>query len=351
MTKVYKFLVSVFFLIIYGKIKIGKIENIKTIDLKYKSIYKFKIYILKKGRIFTDCVTNVAYIKNNQIIPKISYQQNKHNISSIKYNSTLIKGTPKFKKYYRGKVLSLVQGASGNNYWHWLFDIVPKIELLNSNKILKKIDYFYVPNINQYVVDTFKIFNINKEKLIESQTNKHLEADEIYGLEHLYIKKGVFQKQFKNLPKWIVKFINKKFLKFKKKISCTKKLYIDRSDSKLKHYSISNQDKLINFLKTKGYRDFKLSKLNLFEQIYLFNSSKYIIGPHGAGFANLTFCKSSTKVYEILNANQSYRSAIQTVCKHLNLKHKKIIITKRNNQNSEYNMTVDIDAFKKIIKS
>ena len=149
-----------------------------------------------------------------------------------------------------------MQGASGNNYWHWLFDIVPKIELLNANKILKKIDYFYVPNINQYVVDTFKIFNINKEKLIESQTNKHFEADEIYGLEHLYIKKGAFQKQFKNLPKWIVKFINKKFLKFKKKISCTKKLYIDRSDSKLKHYSIGNQDKLINFLKTKGYRDF-----------------------------------------------------------------------------------------------
>ena len=86
-------------------------------------------------------------------------------------------------------------------------------------------------------------------------------------------------------------------------------------------------------------------------QIYLFYSSKYVIGAHGAGFANLAFCKSNTKVYEILNANQSYRPAIKTVCKHLNLKHKKIIITKRNNQNSEYNMTVDIDAFKKIIKS
>ena len=103
-------------------------------------------------------------------------------------------------------------------------------------------------------------------------------------------------------------------------------------------------------MKTKGYRDFKLSKLNLFEQIYLFYSSKYVIGAHGAGFANLAFCKSNTKVYEILNANQSYRSAIKTVCKHLNLKHKKIIITKRNNQNSEYNMTVDIVAFKKLLK-
>ena len=351
MTKVYKTLVSIFFSILYGRIKIGKIEDINIINLKYNSFFKFKIYILRKGRVFTDCVTNVAYIQNNRIIPKISYQQNKHNISSVKYNSVLIKGTPKFIKYYKGKVLSLVQGASGNNYWHWLFDIVPKIELLNSNKILKKINYFYVPNINQYVIDTFKIYNINKEKLIDSQVNKHLEADEIYGLEHLYIKKGVFQKQFKNLPKWIVKFINKKFLKFKKKISCTKKLYIDRSDSKFKHYNIGNQDKLINFLKTKGYRDFKLSKLNLFEQIYLFYSSKYVIGAHGAGFANLAFCKSNTKVYEILNANQSYRPAIKTVCKHLNLKHKKIIITKRNNQNSEYNMTVDIDAFKKIIKS
>ena len=78
MAKIYKFLVSVFFLIIYGKIKIGKLKDVKIIYIKNKSIYKFKLYILKKGRIFTDCVTNVAYIQNNQIIPKISYQQNKH---------------------------------------------------------------------------------------------------------------------------------------------------------------------------------------------------------------------------------------------------------------------------------
>ena len=46
------------------------------------------------------------------------------------YNSTLSSGTNKFKNKYKGTVFSAVQGSSGNNYWHWLFDILPKIEIL-----------------------------------------------------------------------------------------------------------------------------------------------------------------------------------------------------------------------------
>ena len=106
-----------FFLLLYGKIKIEKL-SIKKYLIKRLKINKgefINLYKIFDGRIYTDCKTNVAYIKGNKLIQKISYQQNKHSLGSLKYNSTLQKGTPAFKKKIIGRVFSLVQGASGSN--------------------------------------------------------------------------------------------------------------------------------------------------------------------------------------------------------------------------------------------
>ena len=103
MIYLYKNLVNFFFKLIYGKIT--KLKNIKNSnELKIYCLksnqYKLKLYSIKNGRVFTDCNTNVAYITNNKIIKSISYQQNKHKIANIDYNSTLLKGTNKFKNKY-----------------------------------------------------------------------------------------------------------------------------------------------------------------------------------------------------------------------------------------------------------
>ena len=108
--------------------------------------------------------------------------------------------------------------------------------------------------------------------------------------------------------------------------------------------NINNRSTLVKQI----YKRIK-SKLNIFKQIYLFNSAKVILGPHGAGFANLSFCKPKTKVYEILTKNESGRLAIKTICKHLKLKHTKIIaFNTRYQKNSPFNVFVDINKIKKI---
>ena len=53
------------------------------------------------------------------------------------------------------------------------------------------------------------------------------------------------------------------------------------------------------FLKSKGFKILKLSELSFLNQITIFNNAKFIVGPHGAGFANLIFCKKNTKILEI----------------------------------------------------
>ena len=196
----YKKLIKIFFEIFYGKIQLptkNKLdyENFKIIKLKCFN-KAFKLYKINQGKIFTDCNTNVAYITKNNLITNFSYQQNGNKISSIKYNSVLQFGTPKIRKNIRGSVLSLIQGASGQNYFHWLFDLLPKIEVLNNQKKLKKIDYFFVPNMARNIIETLKVYGIRENQLIDSQKYKHVKADQILFLENIYLRNGIFKKQF-----------------------------------------------------------------------------------------------------------------------------------------------------------
>jgi len=337
-----------FFLLIYGKIKIKKssIKDYLIERIKIKKDEFINLYKILNGRIYTDNSTNVAYIKHNNLIPKISYQQNKHSFGLLKNNSVLKKGTPAFKKRIVGKVLSLVQGASGSNYFHWLFDLLPKIEILFKNDYLKKIDFFYLPTINSFILRTLKSYGIKEKQLINSSIQKHIEADEIFAFEHLYIKKGHFHNSFGKIPKWIIFFLRKKFIKLKKKISFNKHFFIDRSDSKFEHYKINNQIELKKILKKKGFEYIQLSKIDWYKQIYMFNNAKTIIGLHGAGLANLVFCRKNTRIFEILVKNHSQINLYKNISKKIKLNYKKIIIPNKKN-NNEKKIELNINILKK----
>lgn len=326
----YRILLKKVFDSIYGKVtnfKKRSDKNLKVIILKFYN-KKYKLFEIKRGRIFTDCNTNVAYINQNNELMDFSFQQNKNRLSSSYYNSVLKYGTPKIKKKIKGNLLSLVQGASGNNYWHWLFDLLPKVEILSNNKKINHFDYYYIPKPNKYIIDTLKIYGIKENQLINSQKYKHIQAKKIFFLENIYLKKGSFQKQFENIPLIIIKTMRNKFLKYKNKKFNFKKIFIDRSDSKFRHYQFYNNSEIIKNLKKNNFGIYKLSTLNIFDQVSLFNSSRLVLGLHGAGFANIIFCKKNTRIYEILRKNEVKRNAIKTISNLSSLKHKKIIIKK-----------------------
>ena len=135
----YKILSQSFFKFLYGKVLISKSTSnlIKKIKIS-NSIFKtynnqfYYLYIIKDARIFTDNNENVAIIKNNILISNVSFQQINGRLRKAKYNSVLQKGTTSIVKKIEGRVFNLCQGGSGNNYFHFLFDIVAKIHLIKA---------------------------------------------------------------------------------------------------------------------------------------------------------------------------------------------------------------------------
>jgi capsular polysaccharide biosynthesis protein len=106
------------------------------------------------------------------------------------------------------------------------------------------------------------------------------------------------------MPLWISEWLKKKFIKknINEKVNFSKKIYIDRSDSisNIKDLrSITNEEEIKQFLLQNDFKIIKLSDLHFKDQVLTFNNADIIVGHHGAGFANLVFCKSNTKIIEL----------------------------------------------------
>ena len=297
------------FMLIYGKIKYNnnvitskniikkKIENVTSDINSSKSYFSYKI---KNGRVYTDYVEHVAIIDGNTLVNEASYQQISAELKDAKENIVLTKGTPRIKKNIEGRVFSLVQGASGgNNFFHWIFDILPKIKLCSEHYLLKEIDFYYVPSLQNFQKQTLSILNIKEDKILNSNLYRHIQASELIVVDHPWYHKGIIIDQNKFLPSWIVHWLRDVYLKYAKKFDNNEKIYIDRTESRYNHCQIQNDNEIFNFLKEKGFSKCRVGELSFFEQIYLFNNAKIIIGAHGAAFTNLAFCKPDTKIIEI----------------------------------------------------
>ena len=352
---IFKKIFQIIFITIYGKITYNindKKDAEKILIEEAKDSFfldkKYYTYQIPNGRIYTDYVENVAIIQGKYFFKRTSFQQINGKLSNPKLNSVLIKGTPRIKKKFKGTILNLVQGASSVNYFHWLFDMLPKIFICSKNYNIKKIDYFYLSEPQKFQKDLLKFFKIKENKIVNSKLYRHIQADNIITCDHPWYSKGYFYEEFDNCPKWIVTWLRNNFIKNRKKFYASKKIFIDRSDSKNNHVQIINKNEVLDFMKKNGFKIYKIAKMNFFKQVYLFWNADFIISTHGAALANLVFCKPNTKIIEMKPEKQpgNYYKKISKINK---LKYKCIKI-KEEKDNLRGDLFISLGDLKKSIK-
>ena len=242
----------------------------------------------------------------------------------------------------------LAQGASGyKNYSHWFLDIIPRIKLF---KLIYKqnIDYIYLNDPNSFQKESLKKFGLEKIRFINSIYKRHILAEKLLICSHPYYNKGTIMNAQSNIPKWIIKFLKNTFVDLSKKNYKNKiKIFIDRSDSDFTHCKLINNENIKKYLIKNGFEIIKLSELSLKKQIEKFSNAKIIVGPHGAGFTNLVFCKRKTKVVEIKPKNHPNK-VYERISKINNLSYKKIALPLQKNK-IEGDMILKINKLSKFI--
>ena len=303
---IYKRFIYSLFKIFNGEIKgIIKLKADQDIfKVNFNNKFNYKIYICNESRLYTDTVHDTAFIKNDYLIEGPSFQFRENRIAKVENNIVMDKGTPRFKKKLKGKVFSLLTGGGGNkNYYHWLFDVLPRLIILKQKIDLENIDYFLFPRTDlRFQKESLDLLGIPVSKRLSSQKFRHIHANQIIAVDHpCFILNDPF-KDPANTPDWIINFYKneiKSKIHLKKNL---KKIFIDREDSQS---NIKNLRKIINieevkkFLVSKGFQSVKLSSHSFIDQINIFHSADIIVGMHGAGFSNLLFSEPNTRVIEI----------------------------------------------------
>ena len=338
--KIFKIVSYTIFIKIYGKIENSIIssddDRIKVNVVEKERNLKYNIYKINKGRLYTDRIHDTAILLDNKILkePSFQFRYNKNREiynSKIENNIVFTKGTPRRLRNLKGSVLSLLTGGGGNNnYWHWLFDVLPRFNLCSKFFNLNEIDFFLLPNLKKnFQKETLNYLNISNKKILSSEKFRHIKTDELIITDHPVMTSGDATKDIMDVPIWISEWLKESFLKQSKKINNKniKKIYIDRSEkstSRSVQRLISNEKQVKEYLLKNNFVSIKLHEINFMEQVNLFYNAESIVGLHGGGFANIVFCKPGTKILELRSHNSG--KPIENLAKKNNLNYNSITV-------------------------
>jgi capsular polysaccharide biosynthesis protein len=204
-------------------------------------------------------------------------------------------------EYIDACVALLSARSAHNNYFHWLFESLPRFHLIKqAGYTNNEIDFFLVSSTElDFQRETLEILGLPSKKIISGVEKPYLHVKEL-----LATSVPPFDGR---IQPWVCEFLRSTFLNLKpsslQKISCslTQKLYISRKRASKR--GILNENDVIDFLEKEGFLIVHLEDLSTSEQVEIFKKSCCIISSHGAGLSNLVFCNPKSKVIEIFSPN------------------------------------------------
>jgi capsular polysaccharide biosynthesis protein len=254
-----------------------------------------KVFILKiKSAHLTG--DGLVITSDNKILSDFYNEMGKeliHNIIFTKWNLP--------KPILINKAAALIDKQS-NCYFHWLFDVLPRLFILLDNGHDKIEKYLFYKLEYRFQLETLDLLGISLDKIIQTDKNSLFKVAELIvpslpGTSGVVPLESCRILREKMLDKNIVKDVN------------YQKIYISRSKAGARR--IINEKEFMATLEKLGFKCLNLEDYKLTDQIKIFYSAKIVISPHGSGLSNLVFCEPKTKAIEIFSdtfLNDCYRN-------------------------------------------
>ena len=258
---------------------------------------------IPKGRYWLDeqQTTSAVIASDNKILGDISPQfpvfspgHPEHHPS--KNRIFTLKHLPPFKKI-KGKLVVL-SGILNDTYFHWMFDILPRVELLRRSGIdFNEVDKFLVNNSKAFQRETLEKLGISENKILGRERHRHIQATNLIVPS--------FPGSIAWMPKWACDFLRREFLPPKAEINeKIERLYISRKDAGDRR--VINEEEIASLLAGLGFQSVALESMSVTQQAALLANAKTIVSPHGSALTNLVFCNKGTKVIEIFSPEYVY---------------------------------------------
>ena len=210
--------------------------------------------------------------------------------------------------------VAVLSGLSGNIYFHWMVDVLPRLELLRQSGInFDQIDWFLVNSYQApFQRETLTYLGIPEFKILESDQFPHIQAQQLIVPS--------FAGYTGWLPPWAIDTLRRWFLPKSQNpgVNYPERIYISRGDASYRR--VLNENEVIESIRLWGFVTVQLETLSFAEQVALFTQAKVIMGAHGSGLTNIVFCQPGTQVIEWMSAHYN-RHYYWIISQYLGLEH------------------------------
>ena len=195
------------------------------------------------------------------------------------------------KKRILGQVAILASTGSAN-YYHWLFDVLPRLEILRKAGFLKNpnLTFLLERPLNKFQRESLCYYGFTMPKVCFLEDFPHVVCEEMI-LTSLPGRIG-------DVPPWVCDFLRSPQVGLSPTTNKKNMYFITRR--KTTSRNLLNENLLLESLASLGVQAVEPQDLPFSEQVALFANADVVIGAHGAGLANIVFCKSKSQVVELI---------------------------------------------------
>jgi hypothetical protein len=196
-------------------------------------------------------------------------------------------------RYMPGDYCLLTSPWSPDYYYHWLLDALPRLSVIEQFDQLQSLPLIVPQSLTGFQRDSLALAGITPKRLAGFDGGC-CKVDRLF-FPQLLSPTG-------NPSPHAVSWLRARFgAQMTAAPAVRRRLYVSRRDATQRR--VLNEDDVIDLLQGFGFEIVCPGKLSFAEQVSLFSEAEIVVGPHGAGLANMVFAPGDATVLEFFGDN------------------------------------------------
>jgi hypothetical protein len=194
-------------------------------------------------------------------------------------------GRLKLARLQRGTgLVGVLHGLRTDNYFHWIFETLGRLAFLRAAGV--ECPRYFVNAADVVRMQSLAALGISGDRCISPREHPHFQADVLAIPSRL--PSGL-------VPPSVVRFLRSKFAPPDASRG-GRRIYVSRQRASRRR--MSHGDEILGVLHEFHFETVECEGLTFSQQVELFRDATIVVGPHGAGLANIAFCPEGAAVLE-----------------------------------------------------